>query len=763
MDLKAFDKLYTETVEAIAERRLTDAISLTEAISRDNSDADLCHEDFTKLREDYSAILRPFKANGFDAAISESFQDLFRRTIELLQKVRYQWEFEHDSTFFGRMSAEMKDYGVVALDNQLIHASHSKVGNQPYHLAVDAAFVLFWIAPVNEEHRELLAYHLRQQDHFSRCVMVGGLMMSGIDCFSETKIQLLLELGQLAMKDLQNADLIEDEGERQRAEKEAQDLMGRVAVALTLVYQHNRAFFPFFPKLDEGLRTFFHAKVLKPHLPDLLQAFVCQSLTDRVGKRIDDLLPIIKELTEKQQPRLNPGEEEEKTDEWTQDMEDIFETKVTRIELKGEKSFFNKMANYARSVDTMRQMGMDVNHINLIAMKRSDFFKHTAHWFYPFSMEEPFAKKGLHLANGKLDAMTVNIMNHSRFCDCDRYSYAGMMSLLRRGGRKSISDRLDEQFNQMAEEEGVSNPFDEIDENDYSLNPFTNFCQVCYRFFYGNLCHGEYDFTFAATDDIILPLLPYFEGQYSNLGDIEDSIYAYLMLGDSQHAIVLLNYFMEHHVTTAKALELRAHAFMQQQQWRSAISDIQQSLLINDNDDLQLDMARCFEALSDWDSAIPLLLHEDERREGKDADLTEEIGRGFIQLRRWDEAVQRFFKLEFMGTHLAVSQRGIGWCSLHQGKYERAAQYYQAIIQKAKKPLWEDYINLGHALWLQGRTAEAVEAYRKSFTCFNRAKKAQRQQFRHWGEAFNEDARSLLASHFSTEELAIMTDAVTTK
>ena len=51
MDLKAFDKLYTETVEAIAERRLTDAISLTEAISRDNSDADLCHEDFTKLRE----------------------------------------------------------------------------------------------------------------------------------------------------------------------------------------------------------------------------------------------------------------------------------------------------------------------------------------------------------------------------------------------------------------------------------------------------------------------------------------------------------------------------------------------------------------------------------------------------------------------------------------------------------------------------------------------------------------------------------------
>lgn len=763
MDLKAFDKLYSEAVEAIAERRLADAISLTEAISRDNTDAHLRREDISKLREDYSAIIRPFTATGFDAAISESLQDLFRRTIELLQQVRYQWEFDHDSTFFGRMSAQMRDYGVEALDNQLVHASHSKVGEKPYHLAIDAAFILFWIASIDEEHRPLLSTHLAQLDHFARCVMVGGLMMSGIDCFSATKMQLLLELGQLAMKELQNADLIEDESKRQRAEKEAQDLMGRVAVALTLVYQHNRTFFPFYPKLDEGLRAFFKAKVLKPHLSELLQAFVCQSLTDRVGKRIDNILPIIKELIEKQQPRLNPGEDEEKTDEAAQDLEDIFDAKVTRIELKGEKALFDKMANYARSVEMMRQMGMDVNHINLVAMKSSDFFKHTAHWFYPFTLEEPFAKKGLHLANGKLDAMTINIMNHSRFCDSDRYSYAGMMTLLRRGGRKSISDQLDEQFNQMADEEGISNPFDEIDENDYSLDPFTNFCQVCYRFFYGNLCRGEYNFAFAATDDIILPTLPYFEEQFSELGDIEGSITSYLMVGDSQHAIVLLNYFMEHYGTTAKALELRAHAFMQLQQWRSAISDIQQSLLISDNDDLQLYMARCFEALSDWDSAIPLLLHEDERREGKDADLTEEIGRGYIQLHRWDEAVQRFFKLEFMGTHLAVSQRGIGWCSLHQGKYERAAQYYQTIIQKAKKPLWEDYINLGHALWLQGRTAEAVEAYRKSFTSFNRAKKAQRQHFRHWSEAFCEDARSLLAPHFSKEELAIMTDAVTTK
>lgn len=764
MDLKAFDKLYSEAVEAIAERRLTDAISLTEAISRDSSAADSCSESISQLREDYSAILRPFTTNGFDAATSQSLSELFRRTIELLQQTRYLWEVEHDSTFFGRMIVEMKNYGVEALADQLLHVARGKIGERGYLLSVDATFVLFWLVIIKEEHMELMTKRLSQLDNFARCVIVGGLMMSGLDCFQETKVQLLLELAQLAIKDLQETEFIEDDNERKQKEKESHDLLARVTVALTLVYQHNRPFFPFYPKLEEGFRKLLHSKTLRPKLSDLLQAFVCQSLTERVGKRVDDILPIIKELIDKQQPHLNAGEEEEKKDGFDSELENIFDAKVTRIELKGEKMFFNKMANYARSVDMMRQIGMDVNHINLTNMKNFSFFKHTAHWFYPFNLEEPSAKEGLRLASGRLDGMTLSIMNHSRFCDSDRYSYAGMMAFLRRDGRKSISDQLDEQFRQMEnDDEDYTNPFDEVDDTDCALNPYSNFCQVCYRFLYSKLCWGEYTFAFEATDDIILPLLPPFEGLFSNLEDVEKSIESYLLMGDSDHAIILLNHFMEHHGTTAKSLELRAHAFMQLQQWRNAISDFQQSLLICDNDDLQLDMARCFEALSDWDSAIPLLLHEDERREGKDADLTEEIGRGFIQLRRWDEAVQRFFKLEFMGTHLNVSQRGIGWCSLHQGKYERAAQYYEAIIQKAKKPLWEDYINLGHALWLQGRTSEAVEAYRKSFSSFNRAKKAQRQHFRHWAEAFNEDARSLLASHFSKEELALMTDAVTTK
>ena len=220
---------------------------------------------------------------------------------------------------------------------------------------------------------------------------------------------------------------------------------------------------------------------------------------------------------------------------------------------------------------------------------------------------------------------------------------------------------------------------------------------------------------------------------------------------------------MERYGTTAKALELKGVALMQLRQWRGAISCFQQEHLIQENPGARLAVARCYEAMQEWESALPLLVEADQRNESKDADLIEEIARCLVQLRRWDEAAQRFFQLEFMGEHLSVCQRGIGWCSLHQGKYERAEQYYQKLIDGSRHAQWEDYINLGHALWLQGRTSEAVEAYRHFATTFNRSKKAQRQSFRHWSEAFREDARNLLAAHFSERDIAIMQDAITLK
>ena len=778
MDSKAFNKIYSEAVEALAERRLSDALSLMKAIFQDvwsDKDTDTYME---KLHEGYIRLLDNYAENRISEPLDDISNELFRMCVSMLELARDRWILSNRTTLYGRMASQMTDLTYLELIDQLKRTKRSHLGREAYHVALDAAFGLSWCIVIHEKEVAPVAKHFVKMDYFARCVVVGGLLMGILDNFTPPKIKLLLELGALADADLTNASLLEDEDERRQMEDNAHDLQARVAVALTLIIQRYKAFLPFFTDLSEKLRQFFCAPNMINQLPALLHAFVCQSLTDRVGKRVDDILPIIKEAFEKTQRHLGPSTDEDGKDnpEDTINLKDLLPDgegipsgeegfmKVTKIEINASNKLFRKMASYAQSVDAMRQSDMDVNFINFSNMKRFDFFDHPAHWFYPFSLDEPTNSKGLHHHDGRLDTLTLGIMDNGRFCASDRYSYAAMMAYLRRDGRMSISDNMRQQIDEMKDDDDDDESlFDDFDASVYRLNPFADYCQCAYRFLHNHTVGDDYSFAFAATDDIILPLLAPFEGLFPEFQQVEGCVEAYLHMGDSEHAIVLLNHFMEHHGATAYALELRGHAYMQQRMWRSAVSDLQQSLLIHEDPAPQLAMARCFEALHDWDSALPLLLKEDLRQESKDPNLIEEIARCLVQLSRWDDAAQRFFQLEFMNTHSSVCQRGIGWCSLHQGKYARAEQYYHKLIDGARNPSWEDYINLGHALWLQGRTSEAVAAYRQFVTIFNRVKKAQRHEFSHWCEAFREDARILLSSRFDAVELALMQDLIALK
>ena len=755
MDFKAFKKIYGEAIDALNEHRVVDAISLTKAIQGD------CmmmanDEMVVRLHSQYEEIVGDFIAGQLNQQEQERLNQIFCDLIGHLQRVRAEWLMDHMPTAYSRMASRLTDLGEKELADQLRRTTLCKLEDPAYEQALDAAFGIAWCC--NLSSLKPIERYLPKIDSFAKRVLVGALLLGVLDCFSLEKIDLLLKLGTIADNDLLNAALIDDDEERKTKEAEAHDLLARVTVALTLITQHYGVFFEHFTDTADSIRGFLQKPAVKTDMPLLLNAFACQSMTARAGKRVDDIMSIIKGFIEEHQPRLGSSSDDASDD--AKENPD-FEVHVTKIDLKAGKRIFKEMMSYAEDVDSMRQRGLDVNHSNFIYMKRFSFFDHPAHWFYPFDLSEPNIQQGVHHPNGKLDLMTLSIMDHNRFCDSDRYSYACMMAYLRRDNKKSISDSVVEQISEMQDEDDL--PFDLEESAEHRLNPYVNFCQTCYRFFHSKTMEGEYAYAFAATDDILLPLSPFFEGNYTDFNELKDCVEAFLHMGDSEHAIILLDHIMEHYGTTAYCLQLKGRALMQLRQWRSAIGCFQQELLLEENPESQLATARCYEALQDWDSALPLLLEENQRQEGKDANLIEEIARCLLQLKRWDDAVQRFFQLEFMGKHLSVCQRGIGWCSLHQGKYERAEQYYRKLTEGSKRGQWEDYINLGHALWLQGRTAEAVAVYRQFATAFNRSKKAKRHSFRHWTEAFQEDARSLLAAHLSARELAIMQDAIAMK
>ena len=771
MNLKAFNKIYSEALDAIGECRFYDALALTEAIFKDTPFTAKDQYALDKARAAYDQVIHAFSQQG-TAHVETSLSESVRQVIETLQEARRNWLLQHKATPFGRIASQLSDISPREVSDQILRTTRSKVGEPAYYEALDAAFGLSWCISFAPDDLLDIEAQLPKADSFVRRTVVGGLLMGIMDCFQPAKVQLLLTLGATAEADLRKASLIEDGEQKESMTNDATDLQARVAVALTLVCQRYKHFLPHYPELCRRIHDFFFSESMRPQLPMLMQAIVSQSLTQRVNDRVEDIIDIIKDVVEKQMPRLgsSSGSDDSQSPDGDTSGDGPIKVQVARIDIHAGNKLFKRMMNYARTVDAMRSNDIDVNYGNFINMKQFEFFDHPAHWIYPFSLDEPHAAEGLHLLNGKLDLMTLSIMDHSRFCSSDRYSYAAMMSYLRRDGKPSISDQVMDQLEQLHSDDDDDDDDDDeemsfmdSDSDDLGLNPFNDFCQSLYRLFHSKLAENGYADLFASADDVLLSLLPPFEGAFTQFDDIQPSLQALMLMGDNEHAVILLNHFMEHHGSTAQALALRGHALMQQRQWRQAVSDFQQSLLIEEDDEVRMSMARCFEAQNEWERALPLLQQEDERQQGKDAALIEEIARCLVQLRRWDDAVQRFFQLEFMGEHLNVSQRGIGWCSLHQGKFERAEQYYRKLIDAAKKPSWEDLFNLGHALWLQGKTAEAVDIYHKFTTAFNRARKAQRQNFRHWSEAFQEDARNLLCQHFSKQEIALMQDAISRK
>ena len=743
MDLKAFQKIYAEAEDAIAERRFFDALSLTEAILKDTPYQDAL-EELPVARKEYSDLLQQmFEMNAEER--EEHVCETFRNVIDLLQMSRAFWNLSHPLNSHSSLCAKLQEFdGQQALD-QLYHTNKSQLGQETYQTALDAAFSLLWHLQIEPYIMPSMKMALTDASSFTRRTLVSAFLLGLLDKFTVEKLQLILALAEKNKKD---------------TDEEYESLMAQVTIALVIVYQRYEPFFQFFTDEYKELCDFFAREDVKERLPLLLHAITSEGQTKLIGQRIDNIFPVIRDAFEKLQPSLGSHDDEDAKDDKKSEPFNI-DIKEIKIDASTGDRLFKKLSQHAREIDSMRQSDLDVNQVTYIYMKRFPWFDHPAHWFYPFSTEIPDVWKWLTRPNGKFDFITQGIMLNSRFCTSDCYSFANMIGQLRERGRSQLTDYLNDSLSD--DDNIISEMVVNDEERPTKLNPYADYCQTLERFFYHQR-NLDYPYNPFTESHKLLLRLPLIKGTITNEDDLRPSIETLHYLGAYDMCVAYIEFNTELFGIGTDLLYIKGVALMQLQHWQQALSTFQQLLLIDEEySGAELAMARCFEALSQWDQALPLLIKEEQRRGDENstevANLIEEIGRCLIQLQQWDEAVQRFFRLEFMNRHMNVARRAIAWCSIHQGKYERAATYYRQLLTQ-RKSTWEDMLNLGHALWLQDETAEAINSYRESVQKFNKAKEAQRRHFRYWSEAFQEDARNLLSTHFNENDCALMLDTI---
>lgn len=710
MDLKAFSKIAAEADEALARRQLMDAISLTEALTHDCAAGTLTDNLFA-VRRDYEAMLRFAMHSGHDDERTRVLNRLFQQVIEIKSSVEIIWLKEHAAEPIGQMAKRlaMQDWGTI---------HECKTEGE-----LDTLFEMMWVRPITNSEEEIhIGEELTKATPFVQRTIVGSLMLSNLLTFQPSKVRMLLRLTDYA-----------DERLQQAFSDKMRNLMARCMTALTLVYLRHQHLFVFYPELTKAIRSALNTNVASPMLMEMQQALIAQALTDQVGKTMDGIIPIMRKAIEQQQSWT--GLENAASDE---DHDGMF---LDSYKLTPEQeNLMKKLSDHAREYEEMASQGLDVNFTSFINLKHFAFFNLPSHWFYPYSTKLNEAKVS--------NPLTEQIMNHTRLCDSDRFSYLNMLDTVNKG-RDQFSKFIQTHLGEI-EPEMVS------DSEKFRPKDFTDFLQSIYRFFHGRLMRQSIIADpLKNVGDLLLATTPLF-GDLLSEEPMSETIATLIQFSHSKDAIVLIDSRIDRQGATAWLLQQKGYALMQLQMWQRALSVLQQAQLINEEPYFDLLMARCHQALGQWEAALPLL-EKQEKQHPDDLQLTEETGRCLIQMRKWDEAAQRFYKLEYQNKRLATARRAIAWCCLHTGKYDKAIDRYERLIS-SYKATWEDLLNKGHALWLQGQTVEAIEAYRQFVKAFNKSEK--KNHFAHWSEAFREDYIDLLSPKFDAEDLGLTLDAI---
>lgn len=356
----------------------------------------------------------------------------------------------------------------------------------------------------------------------------------------------------------------------------------------------------------------------------------------------------------------------------------------------------------------LQMEGADVYMSTFANLKNYPFFKEIHNWLRIFSMEQPDVARSL----GDMfvrSAVGKSMLNSGMFCNSDKYSFALTFSQIPQEQRNLILDQFDEQAYEELQDAKTGNITQDVKEN-YAARQYA---QDLYRFF--NLFSRRHEFHNPFD---------------RNLNLLSDNILSQLVEADESArkiAVWLLgkNYYSEA-VQAFRLMEQKAnpysydyrfyqqmgYALQRTQQYDDALESYRRSdILQSDNGWTLRHMAQCLRLTSQPTDALELL-QQAEKRDPDNLSLQIQIGDCLVDLKRYDDALMRFFKVDYLKPDYPKAWRAIAWCAFLAGQTDKAKEYYDKLLKA--KPTGIDYLNAGHAWFVDGNIQHAVSLYRQS-------------------------------------------------
>lgn len=366
------------------------------------------------------------------------------------------------------------------------------------------------------------------------------------------------------------------------------------------------------------------------------------------------------------------------------------------------------VADRLKELQEIQEDGGDVLMGTFSKLKTFPFFNDISNWFLPFHSSHSLMTGSFDPSMRMLFEMIVSA---PMFCNSDKFSVILSLGQVPESQRRMMADQLKAHADQMAQIN-----FAELNSEKKGREVIANkFVQDLYRFFKLFRRKGEFKDPFNTSLNLVAhPLLQGVFDDAETLQLVGEFYFKRKYYADAFDIFDKLSYKMP---PSAELFQKMGYCRQAAGALDDAVRYYEQSELLNaDSRWTMRRLASCYRALRLWDKALPYYRKLAEFKPD-DANLALNIGYCLMETGNYSDALQQFFKAEFLTGESEKSARPLAWCSLLSGDYERGRRYISILLSGTPSP--EDYLNAGHLELLTGHLNDAVERYAESIAARN--------------------------------------------
>ncbi|MCQ2083450.1 MAG: tetratricopeptide repeat protein [Bacteroidaceae bacterium] len=714
-DRKTLTDKCAQTRELILDSRLLDAISVMQAVSMGIDDWSVSSR-LQELADSYRTMLRYFSEGVKDDRRQVLYDGLRRQALLLVDDIQraslipdsmdlyYQYiRLHRNPRTIGRIQQSLElTSGTAGQWDANASAMHERDIHELFGCIWTSAL---WTAEEQAQAIEFL--NSAQVRDIDKPVVVSAVTIALLHRFDPVKMQFLVTVA--AMTDVM--------------------LSVRALVGLALTVSCHEPVLGLFPSVTDQISLLTDMPGLKDRMLVCQMALLMCRETNEIDRRMrEEIIPgMLKEqkIGEILTDELTGDDASPDWTEWIDktDMKDSL-MEMTELQMEGADVYMSTFSN----------------------LKSFPMFREPSNWLRVFDVEQPDVRNSLHDSDFLNSALGRSIVSSGTFCNSDKFSFLLTLSQIPKQQRDMIAGQIEGDIERNNHD--VSSEYNSIKQQEQTFA--RQYCQDLYRFF--KLFYRRHEFQDPFLGNMNLTdnrVLSQFLNDDKAMRDIASWLLKKKYYPESAILLTRMESQASSYSTDPVFYQQLGYAMQHSGHWEQALeSYFKADLLQPDNVWTLRHMAQCHRVLHAPDKALELLL-EAEKSAPDNLSLQIQIGDCLLEMEDYDQALSRFFKVDYLKPEYPKAWRAIAWCAFLAGRYDKASVYYDKLTSVSENGT--DFLNAGHNCWIQGQTDLAIQFYRKS------QEHMQRHDF---VEEFQKDIPTLIEKGIDENEIPLMMDCI---